>query len=127
MTIGEKLKEIRLSKNLSQREFSSKIGTDIFRYARIETDNSIPELAMLMLASEGDDECLQTLLDMVNNHKCTNCDSAMRVNELEDLLEISPYGDNRIDQLEDVIKYKDEEIKQLKKKILELTNMWING
>lgn len=43
----------------------------------------------------------------------TNKDLTERIERLEERLCISPYGDDNIDQLEEVIKYKEDEINKL--------------
>lgn len=51
MTLGEKIKSIRTSKNLSQKEVASDMDIDRAQYSRIENDKVEPNLATLKKVS----------------------------------------------------------------------------
>jgi uncharacterized coiled-coil protein SlyX len=53
------------------------------------------------------------LIDILQDNKKFK----QRIKEFEERLQISPYGDDKIDELEECIGYKDYEIKQLKQQI----------
>jgi len=61
--IGEKIKELRRLKGLTQEELSEKIGIDYKKLSRIETGKCLPSLKIAQSISREFDFNLCTLLD----------------------------------------------------------------
>lgn len=63
MKIGRKLKELRRSYNLTQEEFSGKVGISRVNYTRYETDKARPDYETLLRIVDFYDISLDELFD----------------------------------------------------------------
>lgn len=68
MSIGNKLKKLRLSRNLSQYEMSKLLHTEQSNYSKYETDKVLPSLDIIKLVMREFNVTSDWLLDSDNNN-----------------------------------------------------------
>lgn len=63
MKIGKKLKELRVSENLTQQELSNKLGISRVNYTRYETDKVSPDYETIIKIADFYDISLDDLFN----------------------------------------------------------------
>ena len=83
MTLGEKIKELRINKGISQEKLAENLNVSRSSIAKWETNGGIPEISNLILIADFFDVSLDVLFDNAKESNITAVESVIDCNETE--------------------------------------------